>query len=130
MKEKDEMKYCWSTNEETYYGEFDTIEQAIEGARDENEDEVKGCWIAEVSRPEFPLEIDGQRMIDEYFERWYELHSEWHERQFNETAEQVQDLERRIETAWKEWREANGIKTHGYNAENAKFYLFVDPPSA
>ena len=44
------MKYCYSFDEERYYGEFDSIEAAIGGAR-VGRGEDTGCarvWIAEV----------------------------------------------------------------------------------
>ena len=116
------MKYCWSDNKETYTGEFDTIEEALEDAKDTTD--MDGCWIAEIERPEYPLRIDGTRIIEEYFDRWDELHREWHENQFNESSEQIRDLEQKLEAAWKEWREANNIKTHGFNAERPKWYAF------
>lgn len=79
-----------------------------------------------------PTPTDADRLIEDASEN---LHGEWHEaavEHWNDAAgERMADLDLRMEKAWDEWIEANGLTIHGYTAEYIESHeLGPDPDDA
>ena len=70
------MKYAYSTDEENYVGEFDTLEQAAQEAFD-NDDELESVSVAEIVKKTAHAFVNPHLVIEQVQEAAADESGEW-----------------------------------------------------
>lgn len=117
------MSYCYSRDEKTFYGRFDTIEEATDEALDGHE----SGWVGEAVPPPQPETfwraddwLEHVSVQDEYSGDWAE---DWDE----STKEQRAELEAEVQSVMAAWLDKHGLRPKFFNVKNSK--LVTSPTS-
>lgn len=120
-------QYSYSTNEENYYGQYDSVEAALAAAAEDDPD-LESVWVGENVYPDF-AKLAGEWaescLIEHVWESEHEeLSGEWFERDWNAMTrpEALSGLGRFIEKAVREWMESKDLAITSWNVVNAKSY--------
>lgn len=120
--------YSYSFDEENYTGEFDSIDEAIEEARDEA-DGRDFVYVGKAVRPD-PLNfIDGQEVIERIAEA-DEFCTEWGQGWPEANTEQIAELTEAFHAAFKAWMDKHNLHPTFWNVENAQKYNLANMDAA
>ena len=118
MAAADDMtgKWSFSTDEENYHGEFDTLEAAIAKAR-EGVEEGATVWVAQQVPPVQPEELFTHYSVEEWLERDVLEHEDylgpWAEGAVPATREQLKELAADIKPIIAAWFDRHNLRpTH------------------
>lgn len=112
--------YAYSTDEEYYYGRYDTREAAADWAFSENP-EITSCWVAEITDPIAPhLAVYGmaEDLIENVFEH-EDYMGEWADWPSG-TPEMRAELDESIRAAFKSWIEKHKLHPTHFCIDHAK----------
>lgn len=126
-------KYAYSFNNERYYGEFDTIEEALGEAKGDNYgcEDVYKVYIGEVVHDYYPR-IDTDHLLEELNYDAYDKCGEWAEDYLEDvTKEDFIELDDKLNAVFYEWLKTKGYEPgffsiphyEVYRYENGKFAL-------
>lgn len=117
--------YSWSVDEERYFGDFATVEDALLDAQSEDED-VKVVYVGERRSPTPPEDwwnaedwLEHVSCQDDY---QIDQASDWDE----STKEQKEDLESEVRKVMAAWLDRHSLRPQFWLIEKAKKYVVED----
>lgn len=119
------MSYAYSTDEELYYGNFETVEEAAAEAIT-SVNAGQRFWVG-LCVPPPPPEI-GCFSIDECMERTSdrdEYYGDWADNWYSATKEQTAEIEAIVEQAIGEWFDRHKLRPRFFNIDPASVIEFV-----
>jgi len=120
------MKYSYSTNEENYYGQFDTIEECIaEVIASYDDDQV--FWVGENHPPTQPEELfDCEGWLDRISECDEEYCNEWAQGWNRSTREHREELNELVKPILAAWLDRHDLRPKFWNIGAVTEYRVVD----
>lgn len=115
-------RYSYSTNQETYQGDFDTVEQACDEAAGEVGLHAH-FWVGEQSKPEPESWWNAEDWL-EHVSWQEEFSSEWADGWDKSTYEQRKELESLVRPIMAAWLDRHKLRPKFFNIEKPrKFYV-------
>ena len=122
-------KYAFSFDEENYHGLFDTIEKALEKARNDTPDAPDFVYIGEAIHPDPLTFINGPDILDQ-IQNEDEFCSDWADGWPRTTKEQDDELTAVLRAAFQQWMAKHDLAPTFYNVENAEKYNLANMDAA
>lgn len=116
-----EPVYSWSHNEEQYFGDFATIEDALDAAEDEGHEEV--VWVGECKPPTQPEVWWNAEDWLEHVSCQDEYGGEHAEDWDGSTKEQREELETEVRKVMAMWLDRHKLRPSFWNIKRAKRYV-------
>lgn len=117
-------KYCYSWDDEDYSnGLFDSVEEALKEARNNNTDECTSVWIGTATKPKLRWHTNEEQIIDSMNEILYEDCGEWAENALDISTDQEIDLANMIHATVEDWVEKHNIKPNCYVVYDGAEYI-------
>ena len=114
------MKYAYSFDEDNFYGEFDSIEKALDAARKDNCDNEDYVFVGIIG--EYAPFIDGDSVIEDLQERALE-ESDYAEGYLDDVAQDaIDEFNTKLNDVLFEWLKKWNLKPNFYPIENVKRY--------
>lgn len=111
-------RYSWSTDEERYYGDFATVEEALEEADQEGREEGDAVFVGEQRLPDQPEDFwradDWLEHVSEQDDYCAEVSEDWEQ----STKEQRSELESEVRKVLAAWLDKHSLRP--------KFWLITD----
>ena len=115
------MTYAVSTDGEMYFGKFETLEEAIESAK-----EHKEFWVGEARKPRQPESfIDIDYLLDglgDGDDDWCGDWSEWD----GPNREQADELEKEFKAVMSAWLDRHNLRPTWFCIDKSVKYVTVD----
>lgn len=118
-----EPRYCYSTDEETYHGDFATRDEAAEFAFKECEADQETVWTAEIEKPHFTACLpDGDDLAEQAIERMNERAREhWEDSDWPDVDKGDEaKLAEALDAAVKAWADQHLPAVDFFTCENVK----------
>lgn len=106
-------KYCYSTNQERYYGEYGSREEALEAARDDGGEGT--IWTGLAVTPD-PADWIGAEDIIEHIQCQDDFAGEHAEDWPGETVAQRNELTEAVIEVFNQWMDRHGLRPKFFNA--------------
>lgn len=113
-------KYSLSWDGETYYGEYETKQEAEQAGFDDDEyfKERGWFWVGECVPPAQPEDLWNAEDWLEHVSCQDEYCAEWAEDWDQSTREQREELEREVRGVMAAWLDRHGLRPRFWNIEN------------
>lgn len=105
-----QKQYCYSFNGEDYSASFNTIDEALEEARECNEDGCTSVYIGTVSKPSLGWLSNEEHILESMREQLYDDCGEYAIDALDISVEQEIDLGKMIDETVEEWIRKHNIK--------------------
>lgn len=115
-------KYSYSTDQENYSGQFDTISAACDEAAAQV-GEGRDFWVGEnVEPPQPEVYFDAEWWLDHVSEQ-DEYSGDWASGWECSTKEQREELEREVRAVMAAWLDRHKLRPQFWNVKNAQRYF-------
>lgn len=124
------MSYSYSTDEESFHGQFETREEAAEAGFADLKDEIDEAgerpsmiiWTGENATPNRPIYAD--EVIDDVCERTTEEAGEWADKWLTKMSrlpkDVISELQTELQKTWDRWEENYSLQPDWYNVKNVE----------
>ena len=121
----DNKQYTWRwANSERFSSSLDSINECLEEARAENDENYKRVYIGIVT--EVDIRVDADDVIENIQNRVYSEHGEVAEEYLDDvTKEQLNELDEALNKVFNEWKDKYKFEPNFFTVEEIKEYDLV-----